>query len=295
MLICAGCYVTHAAVVALVQGCPLLEELDLGYYNASDEVMYAVAGNCPRLKVFNMGVKSDGLLTDQGLIALSRGCPDLTQLDILNKQAVTEAALLTFAEHCHKLQAIRIKHKTLTCYTALCLLLASNPGLNSVTLDCSGLIRDEVILALAHACRKLEVLELHDCSHVTADLIGDLFTRCTSLRHVYLTTCGIADAHVDTLVRRCTRLENVALRACPNITERSLASLLEWGKCLTEITMFCCDLRASDSLNRYYTSSRASLNPYYEDWVSTLPESEGDSRTVVDMERDNKHQTWVYW
>ena len=256
VFICAGCYVTHAAVVALVQGCPLLEELDLGYYNASDEVMHAVADNCPRLKVFNMGVKSDGLLTDQGLIALWRGCPDLIQLILLNKQAVTEATLLSFAEHCHKLQMVRVKHKSLACSSALCVLLASNPGLNSVTLDCSGLIH-EVIVALAHACTKLETLSLEDCSHLTAEPLGMFFNRrCSfSLKHVHLANCTcVSDTHIDTLAHHCTRLESLSLNNCPNVTECSLASLFEFGKRLKTISMYGCDLHESDSLSRYYTS-----------------------------------------
>ena len=70
--------ITPAAVRDLVQGCPLLEDLD--FYDSvsnADKVITAVAEFCHRLRHTNLVPE----LSDQGLIALSRGCPDLRDFD----------------------------------------------------------------------------------------------------------------------------------------------------------------------------------------------------------------------
>ena len=252
---CFGSYVTGDAMVALVQGCPLLEELDLFPSCPNDDVLHAVAESCLKMRDISLvSYNSCVPPTDLGFVALSRVCPDLTQLDIFQKPAVTEATFVSVADHCHKLQIIRIKHRTLTCSSSLCALLTSNPGLISISLDCPGLIR-EVILALAHACPKLETQSLEDCYHLTAEPLGGLFNRrCSfSLKHLHLANCTVPDTNIDTLARRCTRLESICLNNCLNITERSLASLLEWGKRLKTMSMYGCALHERDSLSRYYT------------------------------------------
>lgn len=49
--------VTLTAVKALVQGCPLLEELNIGdYLSNDDEVIAAIAEFCPRLRCINLGM-----------------------------------------------------------------------------------------------------------------------------------------------------------------------------------------------------------------------------------------------
>ena len=93
VLICAGtncprlqyfsCYdsITNAAAIALAHGCPLLV-LELSYI-PNDQVLYAIADSCPSLQKLEFeywaGYKD---CTDQGLIALSQGCPDLTHLSV---------------------------------------------------------------------------------------------------------------------------------------------------------------------------------------------------------------------
>ena len=288
VLICAGancprlrhfscfCSPTNAAVIALVHGCPLLQVLELSY-SPDDQALYAIADSCPSLQRLELeywaGYKN---CTDQGLIALSQGCPDLAHLRVTFSPSITDEAILSFAEHCHKLKSIQISHKEFITSEAVHALLEAQSSITSLRLNEAILIDDKVVLALTERCSKLEDLELGDCARLTEGTLDSLLNRCTSLGRVYLVNCDVTDSVIDTLVRRCKRLRRIHLLGCSNITEQSLASMLDAGKYLTLISIRDCSLNDTDSLSQYY--------------IKTHPSPSGP---YVNLKREHRHMPWT--
>ena len=90
-------YVSDGGVIAMARGCPLLEDIRLGSYRPSDLALGAIAECCHNMKHISLGYAL-ARATDLGLIALSRGCPHMMELHIMNN-TITDAAVLSFAEH----------------------------------------------------------------------------------------------------------------------------------------------------------------------------------------------------
>ena len=100
------CYknaVTHDAVIALLHGCPLLEEVKIDEYSPNDQVLGTVAEWCPKMRLFSLGWRALDHFTGRGLIALSRGCPHLIELDLCCRDPVSDDAILRIAEYCRML------------------------------------------------------------------------------------------------------------------------------------------------------------------------------------------------
>ena len=183
-------HITKVAVAAMVRGCPLLEDISISVGTRKwdcldDEVMVALAENRPRLKTVTLSEhRSSPKFTDIGLIALSRGCPDLTQLYIHGAHSITDAAVLSLAEHCHKLKSIYTSENDLITSSAVCSLLEANPDITSLQLHGRSIITDEVCRSLMRGCRQLTTLTFGGCENLSEALLVALLSRCPSLGYL---------------------------------------------------------------------------------------------------------------
>ena len=78
------------------------------------------------------------------------------------------------------------------------------------------------------------------------------------------------------MMQQCRRLRRVYFGGCPNLTEKSVTSLLTDGMYLTEIRLFDCDLSETDSISRHYTLTR------------------NGSGLCVDLQRQHRRFPW-FW
>lgn len=264
---CSNVYSVYddGSVLPLFPGCPLLEEFEVVEQSPSDYALVALGHSCPRLRFVELGSSEKPKYacthTDRGLMALAKGCPELTRLKLCNLSSVTDKALLSFAEHCHKLDLIRAVHNLITS-RAVCVLLKANPGITSIQLGYDCLLNGEVLLYLAQNFRTLVVLRLLHCQGVTSAMLRTLFTRCNRLETLTLFRVVITDTLIETLMYNCRHLEEVELFFCPKITELSLSHLLfRLGKHLTRILIEDCSLRMSDEFSPYYTLSPSKYAP----------------------------------
>ena len=262
---------SHAAVVALIRGCSQLEEVDIEDYCPNDAVLQALSEACPHLRRMYCFSYDPDVFTDLGLIALSRGCPNLTELSLRNAPSVTDDAILSFAEHCHELEMINISHNHHITSITLCSLLKSNPRITAVELTDCQLVDDDVILTLTQYRPKLKFLGVIDCARLTEGPLTSLVLRCRFLEDVSITdSTAITDTLVDLLARYSKRLQTIYLCRCPHITGDSVASLLEEGRYLTYIYIDNCALQASDDLCRYYKYAPIDRPPSRLNIVSRL-------------------------
>ena len=255
------------SVMPVFAGCPLLEGFRVYDESPNDGVLFAVGKSCPRLRCISFDGREDTRprYTDLGLIALSRGCPGLTDLRLItcDPLSVTDKAILSFAEHCHRLEAFYLVHNLIT-GRAVCALLKANPNLISVGLG-GDLLNGEVILCLALQCRKLISLDLAGCRNLTEAMLSTIFTRCTRLETLALVSADVTDALVETLLLYCKSLSEIDSRMCPKITGLAVSHMFRLGKRLIHISLKDCSLLVSDEFSRYYfmkevSGSRAGNN-----------------------------------
>ena len=249
----AGC--SHAAVIALVQACPLLEGLEIDGYSPNDGVLYAISERCAHLSRLGMLLYEPAAFTDQGLIALSRGCPGLIHLHLHDAPDITDAAIMSFAEHCHQLESLDLDGNHLITSQAICALLKANPGITSIEVSDCTFLDDNVILTLAHYCPKLRILSMLCCVSLSIEPLYTLARSCRSLVDVIIAVSVINDEFIDILTQRCKGLQKIRLYECPNITGYTLGILLLSGMSLTHISIYRCGLHANDMLRRYYYMS----------------------------------------
>ena len=245
------CYknaVTHDAVVALLQGCPLLEEVVIDEYCPNDTVLCAVAECCPNMSVFRFGLPKPGFISDRGLIALSRGCPYLTELCLYCRDPVTDDAILSIAEHCHELADFTLSCNETITSRSVCALIKANPGLTRVSISHYRRIDDDQCLVALASCPKLKRVDLCGISQVSQSSFELFVNGCQYLEMVELCYSDITDATIDVMARRCRRLKDVVLGLCPQVTERSVLSILTHSKRLNSIHAASCNIVITNEL-----------------------------------------------
>ena len=252
-------HVSGAGVIAMARGCPLLEDIRLSSYRPSDLALGAIAECCHHLQRIWLGF-SLRRATDLGLIALSRGCPHMKELHIINN-TITDAAVLSFAEHCHELESIHITcddNKFITS-GAVCTLFQALPGLTSIELgsylprgehSANAYLADEVLLAISQHCTKLTRLTLNNCNMLTEASLYAVISRCIRLRSIHIVDYDISDAFISSLLHHCPQLTSISLERCRHITYRGLYNMLDMGKRLRFINMSGCNRLTRNCLSK---------------------------------------------
>ena len=142
----SGPDVTDALLTAIIQGCPLLDLL-IGKCIKPNNILSALASYCPRLKRLHM---SHMMLTDEGLISLTQGCPDLVALYLSychHGGSLTDKGIKAIAAYCPQLQEFSVYYDETITDDSLCNLFASRTNLHTVSL-CMTLITDRCIFEL---------------------------------------------------------------------------------------------------------------------------------------------------
>ena len=279
-----SCLITNVAIAEMVRGCPMLRYISMTVFSdewdcLDDVVMMALAESCTRIQTVSLGGSNPAKFSDAGLIALSRGCPDLTELDLSHAHTITDAAVLSLAEHCHKFYSVTLSGNGLITSAAVCALLEANPGITSVTLKGCGLLDGEVSQSLVSCCRKLESMFLEGCHDLTDESLVPLLTYCTSLDTLCLRGLeAVSDTVVGTIIEHCKVLRIVYFSDCPLITGRSVASLVHSNSRLTQISIRYCGLREIDATRGLYNLNQ---------------EFYGSTTLCCDLSRCSRLKPWV--
>ena len=248
---------SEASLIALFQGCPLLESLLLLYEKFSDTGLCQLANYCPCLNSLSL---IDGSYTDVGIIAVSSKCINLTHLELHRQLNITDASMISIAEHCR----LDVLHQVaITSFTArgLCRLFEACTELTSVTLEGLPLVTDRSILTMVRRCPKLSLLALNANDGLTEkSLLGLVGLEDLGGIQDLLVDNGsyITDEIVAILARNCSKLKTITLTECPNVTEEALVALLTHGKHLTEIEIDYCSVELDQEMSDTYLTRRPS-------------------------------------
>ncbi len=96
------------ALRKLFYECKKIEEIDVSHFlNIGDDELRVLSLNCPNLTILN--AKESDFISDQGVLAISQGCPDLDYIDISRQRynyRITDVSLLALGQRSKSLRVL---------------------------------------------------------------------------------------------------------------------------------------------------------------------------------------------
>eukprot|EP01127_Copromyxa_protea_P019967 TRINITY_DN6588_c0_g1_i1.p1 TRINITY_DN6588_c0_g1~~TRINITY_DN6588_c0_g1_i1.p1 ORF type:complete len:1889 (+),score=263.28 TRINITY_DN6588_c0_g1_i1:30-5669(+) len=229
----------------------------------TDTALLTLSKRCEDLRVLKLPGHN---LSDMGIIALAKGCRNLSALSLSNCSNIHNAAIHTLARHCPRLEMLSLescrsiddeafdfsfedevvkdtKRKNKTFYNLHTLNLArclkiGNAGITRLVTNCPNIrqlvlnscqdVTDEAIFSVAKHCPYLEEIDLSNCNKITDQGIIALAAACPNLVKCILSNCNlITDLTMESLSRCCPKLEHINVSCCSLLTDKSLESIAE--------------------------------------------------------------------
>uniref|UniRef100_A0A804UJA1 F-box/LRR-repeat protein 15-like leucin rich repeat domain-containing protein n=2 Tax=Zea mays TaxID=4577 RepID=A0A804UJA1_MAIZE len=224
-------------------------------------------------------------VTDAGVCALARGCPELRSLTLWDVPQVTDAGLAEIAAECHSLERLDITGCPMITDKGLVAVAQGCPELKSLTIEaCSG-VANEGLKAIGRCCAKLQAVSVKNCAHVDDQGVSGLVCSATaSLAKVRLQGLNITDASLAvigyygksikdlTLARLpavgergfwvmanalgLQKLRCMTVVSCPGLTDLALASVAKFSPSLKTVNLKKCSKVSDGCLKEFAESSR---------------------------------------
>ncbi|KAF8406936.1 hypothetical protein HHK36_006057 [Tetracentron sinense] len=195
----------------------------IGLQNVSEKGFWVMgkAHGLQKLKSFT--ITSCQGVTDVGLEAMGKGCPNLQQLSLRKCPFLSDDGLVAFALTAGSLASLQLEEcNTITQSGVLGALSNCGAKLKALVLvKCMG-IKDTVFgLPLLSPCKSLRSLSICNCPGFGSAGLAMVSKLCPQLQHVDLSGLhGITDAGFLPLLERCEAgLVKVNLSGCMNLTD----------------------------------------------------------------------------
>jgi len=235
----------------LISYCQKLQQL-LVQDDVGDKGLKAVAMACKdlrELRVFPAG--EEGSVTEEGMVAISEGCPNLRKILYFCKQ-MTNAAMATFARNCQRMTHFRLC--ILTPYETDC--VTKEP-------------LDEGFGAICRECKDLERLALSGLlTDKTFDYIGQFAKKLETLSVAF---AGDSDQGMHYILDGCKKLRKLEIRDCPFGDEALLAGYSKY-EAMRSLWMSTCKVTRSGC--QFLAEKNPNLN------VEIIKDSEGTEQHV---------------
>lgn len=247
-------------LISLIRYCKKLERLWI-LDTIGDKGLGVVASTCKELqelRVFPSDLHEVGYaaVTEEGLVAISAGCPKLNSL-LYFCQQMTNAALITVAKNCPNF--IRFRLCTLNPVVPDAVTMQPlDEGFGAIVQSCKGLKRlsvsglltdqlflyigmyaeqlemlsiafagdsDKGMLYVLNGCKKLKKLEIRDSPFGNVALLADV-GKYETMRSLWMSSCEVTLGACKTLAKRMPRLnveiinENEQMEGIPDDGQR---------------------------------------------------------------------------
>lgn len=216
--------VTCGAVSALVDACSELSHLNVEGCKAMDDA--ALAALC-RLPYFvSLNISHCGLVTDEGIVALARGCPHLRFLNADGIPRITDRAVCELGR-CLGPQLISLELDGEELTDASFEALRVCKRLRTLGVSYAENLSD-ASLACMQGLHELRQLKLRRGPRLTARGLGRMFENqsLANLIRLELDSLALDDEALALLVRGCPQLRTLELPWCWDITENGLATIV---------------------------------------------------------------------
>ncbi|PKA55848.1 EIN3-binding F-box protein 1 [Apostasia shenzhenica] len=209
-----------------------ITELSLkGLQNVSERGFW-VMGNALNMKsLASCTISSCPGLTDLGLEAISKGCPQLNHLCIQRSCNLSDAGLRGFSESSRKLERMHLEEcNRITLCGVLDGLLKCNLRLRSLALvKCLGISDITCYVNELPTSLSLRSLSIRDCPGFTSCSLALVGKICPNLRQIDLSgLVGVTDVGLLPLVKNSEcQLVKVKLGGCLSLSDESIFALVK--------------------------------------------------------------------
>ncbi|KAK7268205.1 hypothetical protein RIF29_20898 [Crotalaria pallida] len=209
-----------------------LESLNLnGCQKISDTGIEAITRCCPQLKTFS--IYWNVRVTDTGLMHTVRNCKHIVDLNISGCKNISDQGLQFVAENYPELESLNLTRCIKLTDNGLKQLLHKCISLQSLNLYALSSFTDEAykkICLLAH----LKFLDLCGAQNLSDEGLHTI-SKCKNLASLNLTWCvRVTDEGVISIAQGCSSLEFLSLFGITGVTDKCLEALSE--SCSEKIT-----------------------------------------------------------
>lgn len=170
-------------------------QINLDDPHCSSTGLAAVGSRCQELQFLSIWKTRYIVNIDEGIAAITSGCPKLLCLGLYECHNLTEIGLREVAVHCTQLHDLSVSHNALlTDASLISLSLSANARtLKSLSLrQCTGLSGTGIV-AVAMNCTALESLKLPLTRSITVEHVKSAMQRLTRVSQLNLSHCNVDD------------------------------------------------------------------------------------------------------
>ncbi|GMJ11106.1 EIN3-binding F box protein 1 [Hibiscus trionum] len=172
--------------------------------NVSEKGFWVMGNGHGLQKLKSFAVTSCRGVTDLGLEAVAKGCPNLKQLCLHKCAFLSDNGLVSFSKTASSLESLQLE-------------------------ECHRITQFGLFGSLLNCCAKLKALSLVNCLGVKDLNLGlPPVSPCKSLRSLSIRNCpGFGDSSLVALGKLCPQLQHVELNGLHGITDAGFLPLLE--------------------------------------------------------------------
>lgn len=225
---------------------PHLKSISLGGEWGNDAWICAIAAHCKELTSLD---NEEGLITDRGLLALGKGCPKLSYLNLKNCHQITRQGAIAWAEqNVSNLTHLNLSHSRLHLDGVIEVLSQNCPQLQHFHAH-SCWIGDTSLSALARHCPDLISLDVPFCEFTDEGVIAFAAAN-TRLKDINISkTANLTDQSVIALLSHSPLLERIDLKSCPQLSPKSIQALVKHCPHVKSINLSSCSWVTEESLS----------------------------------------------
>ena len=252
-------------IQTVAQHCPFMESILTEHWILSNAGMDALA-NMHNLKDLDLSLHNCPIAPIRRILQSN---PQLTLLHVY-REAIDDALVRCIGNYCRNLKRLDLHqgrgYSSFTSTNSLCDLFRGCPLLESFRLYQRGVVSNVALRALFEHCPSLTELDLSlysptpaavldnqpvlytnypsltklnvDSGDISGAALQDVFTYCTSLREVGLTSCtSLTDDTVKLMAQSCSRLTVLDLMGCNSITITGILTVATTCTSLSKLTL----------------------------------------------------------
>ncbi|WAR06477.1 FBXL7-like protein [Mya arenaria] len=197
-------------------------------------------------------------LTDKGLHAIAKSCPELRHLEIQGCANVTNAALFEVVSYCVNLEYLDVTGcPCVTCIrlTDKLLAQATAPHLRQIYLryldltDCSAL-DDAGLVTVSSYCTQLQYLFLRRCVRIGDQGVEAVCNNCSNLRELSVSDCKrLTDYGASEISKLSENLRYLSVAKCEKVSDVAIIQIARGCRKLRYLNVRGCEAVSDDSLD----------------------------------------------
>lgn len=193
----------------------------------TERSILALTRHCPQL--MEMDLASCSLLTNSAIQSVFKTLPQIRDINMTLLSEITDASFSWILPTVHRFEQLRVLNLTsctLVTDETLFKIIPAAPRLRSLTLTKCDRITDAGASVIKTLGKHLHYLHLGHCSKLTDKAISTLAQNCTRIRYLDLACCSkLTDAAVFSLAQ-LPKLRRIGLVKCSNITDHGIYAML---------------------------------------------------------------------